>query len=115
MKDFMLVFLGKDYADLELSPDQMQARMGKWFAWGAKMKAQGILKGGEALHSHVRRVSGDNRVVTDQPGSEIKELVGGYYIITVADLEAATKVAEDYPDYDLNGTCEIREVVVFDR
>lgn len=111
----MLVFLSKSYADLGLSPEQMQARMGKWGAWGAKMKGQDILKGGHALHSEVRQISGPDHVVTDQPGSEIKELIGGYYIINVADLDAATVVAQDYPDYDLGGTCEVREVMVFNR
>ncbi len=114
MKDFMLIFLGQDYAALDLSPEQIQARMGKWFAWAEKMKAQGLINKGEALHSPVRRVSGPDRIVTDQPGSEIKELIGGYYIVRVADADAAVEVAQDFPDYDLGSTVEIREVVVFD-
>ena len=114
MKDFMLIFLGQDYADLGLSPEQMQARMGAWMTWNAKMREQGIVKHGDALQPPVRRISGANRVVTDQPGSEIKELIGGYYTISVADIEAASVVAQDYPDYDLGGTVEIREVVVYD-
>ena len=45
MKEYMMIFLGADYSSLGLSPEQMQERMGKWFAWGNKMAEAGILKG----------------------------------------------------------------------
>jgi hypothetical protein len=114
MKKFMLIFLGEDYSTIGLSPEEMQQRMGKWFAWGDKMKAADVLVDGHALESQtVRHVSGPDRTVTDRAGSEIKELVGGYYIVTAADLDGAMEIAADYPDYDLGGTVEIRQVMVF--
>jgi len=116
MKKFMLIFLGPDYQTLGLSPDEMQARMGKWFAWNQKMQADGVMVEGNALESKtVRHVSGTDRTVTDRAGSEIKELIGGYYIVQASDLDGAMKIAEDFPDYDLEGTVEIREVMVFDN
>ncbi len=115
MKDFMLLFLGKDYAEMGLSPEDMQMRMGKWFEWNSKMEAAGVVKGGDALHPAVRRVVGAERTITDLAATEVKELVGGYYIVTANDIEGATKIAEGYPDYDLGGTVEIREVMVFDQ
>jgi len=116
MKKFMLIFLGSDYKTLGLSPEEMQGRMGKWFAWNKKMQHDGVYVDGHALESKtVRQVSGADRTVTDRAGSEIKELIGGYYIVTAANLDGAMKIAEDYPDYDLGGTVEIREVMVFDN
>ncbi|MEM1123495.1 MAG: YciI family protein [Bacteroidota bacterium] len=116
MKDFMLLFIGADYSDLGLSPEEIQQRMGKWFAWDEKMTAAGVtIKGGEALHAPVRRVAGPERIVTDLASSEVKELVGGYYIVRAADLEGATAIAQDFPDYDLGSMVEIREIVVFDQ
>ena len=112
----MLIFLGSDYQTLGISPEEMQSRMGKWFSWTQKMQETGVLVDGHALESGtVRHVSGSDRTVTDRAGSEIKELVGGYYIVEAADLDSAMKIAEDYPDYDLGGTVEIREVMVFDQ
>ncbi len=113
MKDFMIIFLGADYAEMGLSPEQIQERMGKWFAWNTKMREQGIVKHGDALVPGGRRVSGENRTVTDGPFIESKELIGGYYVIKAEDYDGAMKVCEDYPDYDLGGTVEIREVMVF--
>ncbi|MBK8583118.1 MAG: YciI family protein [Flavobacteriales bacterium] len=115
MKQFMMIFLGADYSTVGQSPEQMQERMGKWFAWGDKMAKAGVLRSGDALDKAVRRVSGPKRTVTDRAGSEIKELIGGYYVVAAKDMDAVVEIAQDYPDYDLNGTVEIREVMVFDK
>ena len=115
MKDFMLIFLGASYAEKDLSPEEIQNRMGKWWAWHGKMAEAGIMKSGEALQPEVKRISGPDRTVTDLTSSELKELVGGYYVINVENIDKAMEVAQDYPDYDLGGTVEIREVMVFDQ
>ncbi len=115
MKEFMMIFIGADYEELGLSPDQLQERMGKWFAWGGKMKNQGILRGGEALHANAKRVSGPDRIVSDGPFVEMKELIGGYYTVVAENADAVVKIAEDFPDYDLGGTVEIREIIKFEQ
>ena len=121
MKDFMLIFVGTSYEAMDLSPEEMQARFGNWFQWQQKMEADGVvLKGGHALHSGKRHVSGPDRKITDRTlsdstSAELKELVGGYYIVSAKDIEEATEIAQGYPDYDIGGTVEIREVMVFNR
>jgi len=115
MKDFMMIFIGADYQELGLSPEELQQRMGKWFAWGQKMESQGILKGGEALVPSIKRVIGKDRTVSDGPFADIKEIVGGYYTVSAENADAVVEIAQDYPDYDLGGTVEIREIMVFDQ
>ena len=115
MKNFMMLFIGKEYVDLGLSPEDMQNRMEKWFAWGSKMEQAGILKGGHALTPKIRRVVGANRTVSDLSSAEVKEIVGGYYIIEARDFDHVQEVAQDFPDYDLGNAVEIREIMVFDR
>jgi len=115
MKEFMMIFVGKDYADLGLTQEEMENRMNKWFAWGNKMGEAGVLKGGNALTPNIRRVIGENRTVTDLTSAEVKEIVGGYYLVQAKDIDAVQDIAKDYPDYDLGGTVEIREIMVFDR
>lgn len=110
MKEFMLIFIGSEYAALGLSPEEMQERMGKWFAWNTKMREQGIVKIGDALHPGGKRVSGENRTVTDGPSIESKEVIGGFYVVKAKDYDEAIVIAQDYPDYDLGGTVEIREI-----
>ncbi|WP_416865268.1 MAG: YciI family protein [Imperialibacter sp.] len=115
MKEFMMIFIGASYDELGLSPEEIQTQMGRWFAWGDKMKEQGILRGGAALYATAKRVSGPDRIESDGPFVESKELVGGYYTAAANSVEEAVKIAQDYPDYHLGGTVEIREVVKFDR
>ena len=111
----MLIFIGADYETLGLSPEQMQERMGRWMAWSQKMTEQGIKHRGDALLNPVTRISGPDRTRTDMAAAEVKELVGGYYTVTVKDLNTAIEVAQDFPDYDLGGTVEIREIMVYDQ
>ncbi len=113
MKDFMLIFLGTDYNELGLSPEQIQERMGRWFAWNTKMREQGIVKAGDALHPGGKRISGNDRTITDGPWVESKEVIGGFYLIQAESYEKAIEIAQGYPDYDLDGTVEVREVVDF--
>ena len=111
----MMIFVGKEYIDLGLSPEDMQQRMEKWFAWGDKMEKAGILKGGEALTPQIRRIVGKNRTVTDLTSAEVKEIVGGFYLIQAKDFDEVQEIAQDFPDYDLGNTVEIREIMVFDN
>ncbi len=115
MKEFMMIFIGADYTDQDLSPEELQTQMGKWFAWNDKMTQAGIVSHGNALTPQIRRVIGANRTVTDLTSAEVKEIVGGYYIVKAQDFDAVEKIAEDYPDYDLGGTVEIREIMVFNQ
>ncbi len=114
MKEFMLIFLGHDYDELGFSPEQVQERMGKWFEWNTKMREQGVVKMGDALHPGGKRVSGQNRTVTDGPFVESKEVIGGFYVVKAKDYDAAIEIAQGYPDYDLDGTVEVREIVNFE-
>ena len=115
MKEFMMIFIGADYTAMGLSPEEMQNRMTKWFGWNDKMEQAGVVKGGNALTPQIRRVIGKDRTVTDLTSAEVKEIVGGYYLVQAESFDAVQEIARDYPDYDLGGTVEIREVMVFER
>ena len=113
MKDFMLIFKGPDYSSLGLSPEEMQAKMGKWFAWVEKLEQQNRYGGGHALHPTGKTVTAVG-TSTDGPFAEMKELVGGYFIVKAENLDEAIGLTDDFPDFDLDCTVEVREVVVFD-
>ncbi|KAB1160792.1 YciI family protein [Tenacibaculum aiptasiae] len=115
MKNFMMIFIGKEYIDLGLSEEDVQARMEKWFAWSNKMEQAGILRGGEALTPQIRRVTGKNRTITDLTSADVKEVVGGYFLVEAKDFNEVQEIAQDFPDYDLGNTVEIREIMVFDK
>ena len=40
MKEYMFIFIGADYQELGLSPEEIQKLMGQWFAWIDELKAK---------------------------------------------------------------------------
>jgi hypothetical protein len=61
------------------------------------------------------RESGGQTLITDGPFADTKEVLGGYYIIDAADLDAATAFAERVPLLRYGGSVEIRPLMVMDR
>jgi hypothetical protein len=49
--------------------------------------------------------------VTDGPYAEGKEVIGGYFFLTVADLDEATAIAQQCPGLPLGLSVEVRPVV----
>lgn len=111
MKEFMMIFLGADYQELQLSAEATQSRMQMWMDWIGKLKADGTYIEGRPLIPAATRLTGEKPVATDGPFVETKELIGGYFIVKTASLDKAKEVALDFPDFDLGGTVELREVM----
>jgi len=60
------------------------------------------------------RVRGEKLLQTDGPFAETKEVLGGFYAIEAADIEAALKVAARNPMARL-GAVEVRPMVDFSQ
>ena len=113
MKEFMFIFKGPYYEDMNMSANDAQNRMQQWFAWMEKLKSEDVYVSGKPLvRNPGKTVSGANKVVTDGPFAESKELVGGYFIIKANNIDEAVAAAKDFPDYDLGGSVDVREVQV---
>jgi hypothetical protein len=113
MEKYMFIFIGGDPS--HLSPEAQQAHMGKWFAWVEKLQKENRYVSGEALHPGGKTIRGAKKVVTDGPFTEGKEVVAGYFVVNAKDLNEAAEMAKACPDYELNGSVEVREVVKFDN
>jgi len=87
-----------------------------WATYTQAMKDAGIFLAGEPLQGKetatTLRVRGGKRAVTDGPFAETKELLIGFYILDVADLDAALDWAARMPDANLH-SLEIRPVMSF--
>lgn len=114
MKNFMFIFRNGIESNSNATPEEMQNNMQLWFAWVEKLRGQGVYAGGEALMPGGKIISGEKHVITDGPFAESKELVGGYFIVKAADINAAMEYTKDYPDFSIGGSVEVREVVIFE-
>jgi hypothetical protein len=114
---YMLI-LASNPAD-EPTPDDeaFEPYMGEWFAYSQALAEAGALVTGEALQdAHTAstvRVRDGKRIVTDGPFIESKEVIGGYYVIDVADLDQALDWAARIPNAHF-GTVEVRPVMEYD-
>ena len=109
----MLIFKGGFYEERNLSPEESQERMQKWYKWVQDLTDQGkyvsgepLLRGGKILSANQNKI-----VMTDGPFPEAKELVGGFFIINARDINEASEIAKSYPDFDLEGSVEVRQVM----
>jgi hypothetical protein len=85
-------------------------------AYNEELVKAGIMLAGEGLHpsSNGKRVvfSGSDRKVLDGPFSETKELVAGYWVWQVKDMDEAIEWVKRIPDADegVEAIVEIRPV-----
>jgi hypothetical protein len=107
---FMLIFRGGAVARHDLSPSELQAHVEKWYRWSDELARQGRRNAGTALDNPGAAVRGHERVVTDGPYAESKDLVTGSMIFEAASLEDAIDVARTCPTYEFGGSVEVRPV-----
>lgn len=108
---FLMLYNRPDDFD-HVGPEEMQAVIEKYKAWGDGLEADGRLVGSDKLVDDEGRVlsrrSGDLHI-TDGPFSETKEIIGGYFAIRAASYDEAVDIAKGCPHAEF-GTIEIRAV-----
>lgn len=113
-----MLLLASDPADEPVpGSDAFEPYMGEWFAYSQALAEAGALVSGEALEgaesASTVQVRDGRRIVTDGPFIESKEVIGGFYVIDVADLDEALDWAARIPNAHF-GTVEVRPVMEFD-
>lgn len=111
---YMLLIYNDPAIEPAYGTPEFQTMMGGYFALNEKLKADGVMRGGEGLKGINTATSlkvRDGKIdVMDGPFAETKEHLGGYYIIEVVDLDAALKYAAMVPSAK-HGTIEIRPLL----
>jgi hypothetical protein len=103
-------------SDRTPSPEEMAAELPRWTAYSEGLQSAGVMQAGDALHpgdtATTVRVRDDETQFTDGPFAETKEILAGYYVIDVPDLDTALKHASKMPNIAY-GSVEVRPVVDF--
>lgn len=89
-----------------------------WMAYSSRLAQSGAMVAGDGLQgietAQTVRVRDGETLVTDGPFAETREMLAGYYLIEVPDLDAALGWAAQMPNVGY-GSVEVRPVMVFDR
>lgn len=92
------------------------AMMGGFFALNERMKADGVLRGGEGLQgvetAKSLRITAGKAEIMDGPFAETREHLGGYYVIEVPDMDTAMTYAGLVPSVHF-GTVELRPLMSY--
>lgn len=113
MKRFMLVLHDRmeDNPFLTMSPEEMQAAIGRYMAWGQELEAAGKLDGSAKLADEGGKQmtrQGDEVVVVDGPYAEAKEVIGGYYMLLAESYDEAVDLCRDHPHLAFGGRIDVR-------
>lgn len=109
MSEFVFLYRGGEGGR---SPELAQQMMQKWGAWLKELTEKGFIKDpGNPLERTGKLVKGQQKVVTDGPYAETKDIVGGYTLVQAKDLSHATALSKGCPIFEVGGLVEIRPVM----
>ncbi len=77
-------------------------------AWGRELSRRGIFIGGHGFSAEGRLIEMINGDMIVQPLRDVREGIGGYYIIEAQDLAAAVEIAKECPTYKEGDLVEVR-------
>ena len=95
------------------APENEPARgtnMDRWMAVTEEMRKAGVMLDGDALQDPDTATTLRDGTLSDGPFAETKEILGGYYLVDVPDLDAAAEWARKLPIAEY-GSVEIRPVL----
>ena len=117
MSDFVYLFRISSAARQEAmgTPERAQQSMQRWLAWIRELEANGNLKQpGQPLEHSGKVVRGKQKMITDGPFTEAKDIVSGFLVVQARDAAHAAELAKGCPLLEGDGSVEIRPVMKID-
>jgi hypothetical protein len=106
MPEYVLLIGGGDFDGL--SPAEMEAAHGKFMDFNKYLRENGRYLEGVQLAPAGKYITGNPPVSSDGPFAESKEVVGGYFKYTAANLDEALEIAKRCPGTLYGGKMELR-------
>ena len=114
---YMLSIYGDERLWTEATPEQVQAVMAAYEAFGREVTEAGVMLGGEGLQpsgtATTVQVRDGQTLTSDGPFADTREQLGGYYLLDCRDLDEAIGWAAKIPGAQ-NGTIEVRPVMDYE-
>lgn len=109
MPQFILL-IREDLTKYPRPEEEMKEIINAHIAWAQELSAKGIFKDGNGIKSKGSLLEMNNDEILVQPLRDVKEAVGGYYIIEVVDFDSAIEVAKTCPTFTYGDLVEVREL-----
>jgi hypothetical protein len=112
---YMALIYGDEERWSSASPEERDAAYERYRAFGDAGAGAGVVVGGAELgytrDATTVRVRNDETLVTDGPYAEVKEALGGYYLLECDSLEEALDWAARIPGAE-HGAVEVRPLYI---
>jgi hypothetical protein len=95
----------------ELGDEERQAIYQRYMDFSEKDQVVGGAELQDTDSATTVRVRNDDRLVTDGPYAEVKEALGGFFILECGSIDEACQLAAEIPAAE-RGAVEVRPVVV---
>lgn len=110
MTKFMLFVRGGYESEHELSPEDIQQRIGKYRVWSGKLGQSGKLIDAYKVTDEPHLLVQDNGRFAVQKPALTEETIGGYYVIEAANYDEALEIAKECPIFEHGGSLEVRQI-----
>ena len=114
---YVIMFTTTPELEAAVAPEhaeQVYRRTYDWFGTHSEVMTESGAQLQPVMTATTVSYGGDAPVVADGPFSEAKEVIGGFQVIDVPDLDAAIAVVKTWPLLELPGVAvEIRPIVVY--
>jgi len=112
--EYLLMLYAEEGGWTKMSKTEQEQGMAAYTAYTEALKKAGVWKGSNRLQpiataTTVRNGANGKPQVLDEPFADSKEQLGGYYLIDVADLDAALSWASRCPAVG-HGMVEVRPI-----
>jgi hypothetical protein len=112
MKEYMMIFRNENKNE-KPTEEQMNAMTKDWRTWISGIAEKGKYSGTNRLLPEGKTIR-KNKVITDGPYVEGKEMIGGYLIVKANSLDEAMEIARTCPGLNTGGVVEVRGVMAID-
>jgi hypothetical protein len=114
MHYMLMIYEPEDVYAGEAGQKALQEIVAKHMALAADLRDKGVFRDGSGLQDSATATTvatkGGQQTLHDGPFAETREHLGGYYVVEVADLDAALAIARRIPVMD-GGKVEVRPLI----
>jgi hypothetical protein len=109
--EFLALIHGSEDSWNDLSDDERQAVYQRYTEFSGRPEVVGGAELQETTSATTVRVRNGDSMVTDGPYAEVKEALGGFFILEAGSIDDACKLAAEIPAAE-HGAIEVRPVFV---
>src|SRR5215468_4011706 len=115
MAQYLLMLHQVPNYNADLPREKMLEMTKRYMSWANGLRAKGKIAGGEKLAAggvRLLKTKDGKPVVSDGPYAELKDVVGGYFVIEAKDQAEAETIAKDCPHMAISAAnwIEIRPI-----